>query len=95
MFKPLADRVLVRRGESVEVTPGGIIIPPIAREPSLEGVVVAVGPGSWDGAQRLPMPVSVGDKVVFPRQSGTEIVHDMTLFTVLSSKEVTGVVFEL
>jgi chaperonin GroES len=74
-FRPLHDRILVKRIEAEEKTPGGIIIPDTAKEKPIEGEVLAVGPGARDetGAVR-PLDVRVGDRVLFGKWSGTEVL---------------------
>ena len=76
-FRPLHDRILVKRIEAEEKTPGGIIIPDTAKEKPIEGEVLAVGPGARDetGAVR-PLDVQVGDRVLFGKWSGTEVLID-------------------
>jgi chaperonin GroES len=75
-FRPLGDRVLVRRVEEEEKTKGGIIIPDTAKEKPQEGEVLAIGPGGRDDAGKLvPMDVKVGDRILFGKWSGTELEH--------------------
>jgi len=73
-LKPLADRVIIKPSEKEEVSPGGIVLPDIAKEKSQEGEIIAVGPGrlSEDG-KRIAMDVKVGDKVIYAKYGGTEI----------------------
>jgi len=73
-LKPLADRVIIKPSEKEEVSPGGIVLPDIAKEKSQEGEVIAVGPGrlSEDG-KRIAMEVKVGDRVIYAKYGGTEI----------------------
>ncbi len=76
-FRPLHDRVVVRRVESEEKTSGGIIIPDTAKEKPIEGEVIAVGPGARDEAGKLvPLDVKAGDRVLFGKWSGTEVKLD-------------------
>ena len=76
-FRPLHDRVVVRRLESEEKTKGGIIIPDTAKEKPQEGEILAVGPGGRDEAGKLvPLDVKKGDKVLFGKWSGTEVKID-------------------
>jgi chaperonin GroES len=73
-FRPLHDRVVVRRIEAEEKTKGGIIIPDTAKEKPQEGEVVAVGPGGRDEAGKVhPLDVKAGDRVLFGKWSGTEV----------------------
>ncbi|MEP1517136.1 MAG: co-chaperone GroES, partial [Nitratireductor sp.] len=76
-FRPLHDRILVRRVEADEKTKGGIIIPDTAREKPQEGEVIAVGPGARDDSGKLvPLDVEAGDRILFGKWSGTEIKLD-------------------
>ena len=76
-FRPLHDRVVVRRIESEEKTAGGIIIPDTAKEKPQEGEIIAVGPGGRDEAGKLiPLDVKVGDRILFGKWSGTEVKID-------------------
>ena len=73
-FRPLHDRVVIRRIESNDRTPGGIIIPDTAKEKPQEGEVIAVGPGARDETGRMqPLDVRVGDRILFGKWSGTEV----------------------
>ncbi|MSO54224.1 MAG: co-chaperone GroES [Rhodospirillales bacterium] len=92
-FKPLQDRVVVRRLEGVEKTTGGIIIPDTAKEKPMEGEVVAVGPGARDVSGKLiPMDVKVGDKVLFGKWTGTEVKVDGEELVVVKESELFGVI---
>ena len=93
-FKPLHDRVLVRRVESTEKTKGGLIIPDSAKEKPQEGEVVAVGPGRWneDGDERIPLDVKVGDRVIYSKYGGTEIKHGGEEYLILSARDVLAIV---
>jgi chaperonin GroES len=74
-FRPLQDRILVRRVEAEEKTPGGIIIPDTVKEKPVEGEVLAVGPGARDETGTLrPLDVEVGDRVLFTKWAGTEVL---------------------
>lgn len=92
-FRPLQDRVLVRRIEQDEKTAGGIIIPDTAKEKPMEGEVVAAGPGSrGDDGQLHPLDVKVGDRVLFGKWSGTEIKIDGEDLVVMKETDIMGVV---
>jgi len=94
-FRPLQDRVLVRRIEQEEKTPGGIIIPDTAKEKPMEGEVIAAGPGSrGDNGKLHPLDVKVGDRVLFGKWSGTEIKIDSEDFVVAKESDIMGVVEE-
>ena len=73
IVKPLADRVVVKPLEEVEVKKGGIIIPDTAKEKPMEGEVVEVGPGRIEEGKRLPVEVKKGDRVLYGKYSGTEV----------------------
>jgi len=91
-FRPLHDRVVVRRIEEDEKTPGGIIVPDTAKEKPMRGEVVAVGPGSRDenGALR-PLDVVVGDEVLFGKWSGTEVKIDGEDVVIMKESDILGV----
>jgi chaperonin GroES len=92
-FRPLHDRILVRRIEAEEKTAGGIIIPDTAKEKPSEGEVVAVGPGSRDEAGRLvELDVKVGDRILFGKWSGTEIKLDGEDLLIMKESDVMGVI---
>ena len=92
-FRPLHDRVLVRRIEAEEKTAGGIIIPDTAKEKPQEGEVIAVGPGGRDEAGKLvPPDVKVGDRILFGKWSGTEIKIDGEELLIMKESDVMGVV---
>lgn len=91
-FRPLHDRVLIRRLDQDEKTKGGIIIPDTAKEKPQEGEVIAVGPGLRDEAGKLqPLDVKAGDRVLFGKWSGTEIKLEGTDYVVLKEADVIGV----
>ena len=92
-FRPLHDRVLVRRVEAEEKTAGGIIIPDSAKEKPQEGEVVAVGGGakSEDG-KVTPLDVKAGDKILFGKYSGTEVKIDDVEHLIIREEDVLGVI---
>jgi chaperonin GroES len=91
-FRPLHDRVLVRRLEQNEKTAGGIIIPDTAKEKPSEGEVVAVGSGSRDEAGKLvPLDVKAGDRILFSKWSGTEVRIDGEDLLVMKESDIMGV----
>ena len=92
-FRPLQDRVLVRRLEQEEKSRGGIIIPDTAKEKPMEGEVVAVGPGarSEDGKVH-PLDVKAGDKILFGKWSGTEIKIDGEELLIMKESDIMGVI---
>jgi chaperonin GroES len=92
-FRPLHDRVVVRRLESEEKTKGGIIIPDTAKEKPQEGEVVAVGPGARDEAGKLIAPdVKVGDRVLFGKWSGTEVKLEGQELLIMKESDIMGVI---
>ena len=92
-FRPLHDRVLVRRVEADEKTAGGIIIPDTAKEKPQEGEVVAVGPGARDDAGRLvELSVKAGDRVLFGKWSGTEVKIDGEDLIIMKESDILGIV---
>ena len=91
-FRPLHDRVVVRRIQADEKTKGGIIIPDTAKEKPQEGEVVAVGPGGRDEAGKLiPIDLKVGDRVLFGKWSGTEVKIDGEDLLIMKESDVMGV----
>ena len=92
-FRPLHDRVVVRRLESEEKTKGGIIIPDTAKEKPSEGVVVAVGPGARDDSGKIiPPDVKAGDRILFGKWSGTEVKLDGEELLIMKESDIMGVI---
>jgi chaperonin GroES len=92
-FRPLHDRVLVRRLEQEERTAGGVIIPDTAKEKPMEGEVIALGPGARDEKGiRHPLDLSVGDRVLFAKWSGTEVKIDGEELIIMKESDVVRVV---
>jgi chaperonin GroES len=92
-FRPLHDRVVVRRLEGEEKTKGGIIIPDTAKEKPQEGQVVAVGPGARDEAGKLVAPdVKAGDRVLFGKWSGTEVKLEGEELLIMKESDIMGVI---
>lgn len=92
-FRPLHDRVLVKRLEAEQKTAGGIIIPDTAKEKPQEGEIVAVGPGARDEAGKLvALDVKVGDRVLFGKWSGTEVRIDGQDLLIMKESDILGVV---
>jgi len=91
-FKPLGDRVVVRRVEEETKTRGGIIIPDNAREKPQEGEVVAVGPGGRDDdGNRIAMDVKTGDRILFGKWSGSEVKIDGDELLIMKEADILGV----
>ena len=92
-FRPLHDRVVVRRVDSEEKTKGGIIIPDTAQEKPQEGEVIAVGPGGRDEACKLiPIDLKTGDRVLFGKWSGTEVKIDGEDLLIMKESDIMGVI---
>ena len=92
-FRPLHDRVLVRRIEAEEKTKGGIIIPDTAKEKPQEGEVIAVGPGARDDNGKVqPLDVKKGDRILFGKWSGTEVKIDGDDLLIMKESDILGVV---
>src|SRR3712207_2581589 len=92
-FRPLHDRVVVRRLESEERTKGGIIIPDTAKEKPQEGEIIAVGPGARDeNGQIQPLDVKVGDRVLFGKWSGTEVRIDGQELLIMKESDIMGII---
>ena len=93
IFKPLQDRVLVRRVESDERTAGGIIIPDTAKEKPMEGEVIAVGGGTRGEDGRLhPLDVKKGDRVLFAKWSGNEVKIDGEELLIMKESDILGII---
>ena len=91
-FRPLHDRVVVRRVDSEEKTAGGIIIPDTAKEKPSEGVIEAVGPGARDESGKInPLDVKVGDRILFGKWSGTEVKLEGEDLIIMKESDVLGV----
>jgi len=92
-IKPLEDRVLVKPLDAEQTTASGLVIPDTAKEKPQEGEVMAVGPGRWDedGENRVPLDVSVGDKVLYSKYGGTEVKYQGEEFLILSARDVLAI----
>jgi|ERR1043166_196489 chaperonin GroES len=92
-FRPLHDRVVVRRVEAEEKTAGGIIIPDTAKEKPMEGEVVAVGPGArGEDGKIQPLDVKSGDRVLFGKWSGTEVKLDGEDLIIMKESDIMGII---
>jgi len=92
-FRPLHDRVVVRRLDSEEKTKGGIIIPDTAKEKPSEGVIVSVGPGARDEQGKInTLDVKAGDRVLFGKWSGTEVKLDGEDLLIMKESDIMGIV---
>ena len=91
-FRPLHDRVVVKRTEAEQKSAGGIIIPDAAKEKPQQGEIIAAGPGGRDEAGKLiPIDVKIGDKVLFGKWSGTEVKLDGEDFLIMKESDIMGV----
>ena len=94
-FRPLHDRVVIKRIEAEEKTTGGIIIPDTAKEKPQQGEVIGVGPGGRDESGKLiPIDVKVGDRVLFGKWSGTEVKLDGVEYLIMKESDLMGVLEE-
>ena len=93
-IKPLEDRIVVKPLEAEQTTASGLVIPDTAKEKPQEGEVVAVGPGRFndDGDERIPMDISVGDKVIYSKYGGTEVKYSGQEYLILSARDILAVV---
>ena len=93
-IKPLEDRIVVQGIEAEQTTASGLVIPDTAKEKPQEGEVVAVGPGRFneDGDERIPMDISVGDRVLYSKYGGTEVKHGGQEYLILSARDVLAIV---
>ena len=92
-FRPLHDRVVVRRIEAEEKTSGGIIIPDTAKEKPQEGEIVAVGPGARDDSgQLVELSVKAGDRILFGKWSGTEVTLDGEELLMMKESDIMGII---
>jgi len=94
-FRPLHDRVVVKRIDAEEKSAGGIIIPDTAKEKPSQGEIIAVGPGGRDEAGKLvPLDVQVGNRVLFGKWSGTEVKIDGVEYLIMKESDIMGVLEE-
>ena len=92
-FRPLHDRVVVKRLDSEEKTKGGIIIPDSAKEKPQEGEIVAAGPGGRDESGKLtPLDVKKGDRILFGKWSGTEVKIDGQDLLIMKESDIMGII---
>ena len=92
-FRPLHDRVLVKRVEEEQKTKGGIIIPDTAQEKPMEGEVIAVGPGARDETGKLiPLDVKANDRILFGKWSGTEVKLDGEELLIMKESDIMGII---
>ncbi len=92
-FRPLHDRVVVRRVDEDERSSGGIIIPDTAKEKPMQGEILAVGPGARDEAGKLvPLDVKAGDRVIFGKWSGTEVKIEGEELLIMKESDIMGIV---
>ena len=93
-IKPLEDRIVVKALDAEQTTASGLVIPDTAKEKPQEGEVIAVGPGRFneDGDERIPMDISVGDKVIYSKYGGTEVKYSGEEYLILSARDILAVV---
>jgi chaperonin GroES len=92
-IKPLEDRIVVKSVEAEQTTASGLVIPDTAKEKPQEGEVLAIGPGRIDdNGNRVPLDVSVGDRVIYSKYGGTEVKHGGEEYLILSARDVLAVV---
>ncbi|HON74114.1 MAG: co-chaperone GroES [Candidatus Lutibacillus vidarii] len=92
-IKPLEDRILIKSIEAEKTTASGLVIPDTAKEKPQEGEVLAVGPGRIDDkGNRVPIDVTVGDRVIYSKYGGTEIKHGGEEYLILSARDILAVV---
>ncbi len=93
-IKPLEDRIVVQPLDAEQTTASGLVIPDTAKEKPQEGEVIAVGPGRFneDGDERIPMDISVGDKVIYSKYGGTEVKYGGEEYLILSARDVLAIV---
>ncbi|MDR6862514.1 co-chaperone GroES [Phycicoccus sp. 3266] len=92
-IKPLEDRIVVKSVEAEQTTASGLVIPDTAKEKPQEGEVLAIGPGRIDDhGNRIPLDVTVGDRVIYSKYGGTEIKHGGEEYLILSARDVLAVV---
>ena len=90
-LKPLDDRIVVQASEGDQTTASGLVIPDTAKEKPQEGSVVAVGPGKFEDGVRVPMDVSIGDKVIYSKYGGTEVKVEGEEYLILSARDVLAI----
>ena len=92
-FRPLHDRVVVKRVDAEEKTAGGIIIPDTAKEKPMQGEIIAVGPGARDDTGKIvPLDVKKGDRVLFGKWSGTEVKIDGEELLIMKESDILGII---
>ena len=92
-FRPLHDRVVVKRIEGEQKSTGGIIIPDTAKEKPMEGEIIAVGPGARDeNGQIQPLDVKAGDRILFGKWSGTEVKLDGVEYLIMKESDIMGII---
>jgi chaperonin GroES len=91
-LKPLEDRIVVKPSEGEETTSSGLVIPDTAKEKPQEGTVMAVGPGRFEDGARVPLDVSVGDKVIYSKYGGTEVKVSGDEYLILSARDVLAII---
>ena len=92
-IKPLEDRIVVKSVEAEQTTASGLVIPDTAKEKPQEGEVLAIGPGRIDdNGNRVPLDVTIGDRVIYSKYGGTEIKHGGEEYLILSARDILAIV---
>ncbi len=92
-IKPLEDRIVVKSVEAEQTTASGLVIPDTAKEKPQEGEVLAIGPGRIDdNGNRVPLDVTIGDRVIYSKYGGTEIKHGGQEYLILSARDILAIV---
>ena len=93
-IKPLEDRIVVKPLDAEQTTASGLVIPDTAKEKPQEGEVIAVGPGRFneDGDERIPMDITVGDKVIYSKYGGTEVKYSGEEYLILSARDILAII---
>ena len=92
-IKPLDDRIVIRQVEAEQTTASGLVIPDSAKEKPQEGEVIAVGPGRVsESGSRVPLDISVGDRVIYSKYGGTEVKYNGEEYLILSARDVLAIV---
>ena len=95
MFKPLHDKILIKRASRTEKTGGGILLPETVEQESMEGVIVAVGPGRYENGERIPPVVKVGDKVLFGKWAAKDVVINKEKFAIMREDDIIGILKDI
>ena len=95
MFKPLDDRILIKKAPKVEKTSAGILLPETVEQESMEGVVVAVGPGRFEKGKRIEPVVKVGDKVLFGKWAAKDVEIEKEKYAIMHENDIIGILKDI